>query len=256
MLAYTFSFRARRAVQNNLAVVVSSPPTSTTVRRTALRAFQYNSKNWIDSLRLGTISKEEIERRVTVEGWDLLEDAMNSKRGVILIGMHVGNIDIVGQILAARGYPITVPVEPVRPESLFLRTQKLRQSLGIRTIIATNSARALLRDLKEGRVVGITADRNLATGGIAVDFFGQTATVSKAPAWLVTYSSAPVFVGTGVRQADESFAGRVEPLDVSRTGNRAKDLELNAQLIISAAESRIHEHPEQWCMFVPVWNGQ
>jgi phosphatidylinositol dimannoside acyltransferase len=252
-LAYLFSSRARHAIQGNLAVVFDRPADSPVVRRTARAAFRNNGRNWTDALRLGSTTKAEIERRVKIDGWDLLEAASTQGKGVILVGAHLGNIDVVGQIVAARGHQVTVPVEPVHPAALFRRTQRLRQSLGIHTVDTTTGARELLRALAGNQVVGIMADRNLAQTGVEVEFFGRPAIVSRGPAWLISKSEAPVLVGSGIRRPDGTFVGSVSALNVRRTGDPAADERANAQSIISAVEERIREHPEQWSMFVSVW---
>lgn len=254
-LSFMLSRGARRAVIDNLAVVLELPPSSSRVRRTALAAFRNNARNWIDSLRLGVTSRDEIERRVHVEGWDVLESALEEGKGAVMIGAHLGNIDLVGQIMAARGLLVTIPVEPVRPEALFQRTQRLRQSMGIQAIPAENSARRLLRSLKAGGVVGIMADRNLMKEGLEVEFFGRPTVVSAGPAWLATRSSSPVMVGTGTRLTGGSFAGRVTRLGVQRTGDHQADQQANARLIMGAIEERIRGAPDQWCMFAPVWHS-
>jgi len=255
-MAYCLAGRPRRAIQGNLSVVLSRPPSSLHVRRTALSAFRTNARNWMDSIRLESTPKEEIERRVTVQGWDRLMAAQAQKRGVILIGAHLGNIDVVGQIVAARGLPITVPVEPIPPRALFMRVQRLRQSLGIRTVSTAGLGRELLRSLNDGQVVGILADRNISSGGVSVEVFGRQARVSRGPAWLVSHSDAPVFIGAGIRWPDGSFKGEVSILGVRRTGDRKADTLANAQLIMRAVEGLIRQHPEQWCMFASVWDPE
>jgi KDO2-lipid IV(A) lauroyltransferase len=252
-LAYLVSFGARRAIQDNLSVVLSRPPSSPTVRRTALAAFHNNSKNWVDSLRLASTSKSEVERRVHVEGWEIFEQAVREGKGVVLIGMHLGNIDVVGQIIAARGYPITVPVERMKPEELFRRTQALRQSLGIRTVPADGSGRELVRALRAGQVVGILADRNTGGSGSEVEFFGRPTHVSRGPAWLASRLDAAVLVGVGIRGPGGTFKAKVEAVPVERSGDPAALPDINARIIIRCVEARVREHPEQWCMFANVW---
>ncbi len=254
LVGYMVSRRQRASLMHNLSVALSMPSTSPDVRRVARRAFQNNARNWMDSLRLETISRQDVIRRVDVEGWDLLAQAMEAGKGAIMIGAHLGNIDVVGQIMAARGVPLTIPVEVVKPEALFARTQRLRQSLGIRTIPAANSVRQLLRALRAGGVVGIMADRNLEEDGIEVQFFGRPTIVSRGPAWLATNCLAPVLCGTGIRRPDGTFSGTVTQVDVRRTGDKKADTRANAQVIMSEIEHRVREHPDQWCMFAPVWS--
>lgn len=205
-------------------------------------------------LRLGSVHPEEIERRVEVEGWENLDRAADEGLGVILVGLHLGNTDVVGQIVAARGHEMTVPVEPVRPESLFRRTQALRQSLGIRTVPAATSTRVLLSALKAGGVVGIMADRNITQTGLRLAFFGQPALISKGPAWLARRSGSPVLIGTGIRLPGGRFRGAIQRLSFQQTEDAAADYVANTRTMLRAAECRIRQHLDQWSMFISVWS--
>jgi KDO2-lipid IV(A) lauroyltransferase len=253
-IAYVVAVRPRRNVQNNLAHVTGASPTSLTVRSAALRAFQNNAKNWCDTLRLVKTSREDIEKSLHVEGWEKIEAALGQGQGLILVGLHLGNIDIVGQIVAARGLKFTVPVETMKPPALFRRVQRLRQMFGIKTVPLSAGPRPLLAALHRNEVVGVMCDRNIGGSGVEIEFFGRPATVSKGPAWLAGLSNAPVLMGVGIRRPDNGFAGFVTgPLDIVRTGDRHADHLANAQTIMTTAESLIKRHPDQWLMFAEVW---
>lgn len=255
VVAYFASRNARHNIQGNLSVVLGLPASGWEVRRTALRAFQNNSMNWIDTLRLGDTSSGDIEQRVTVDGWDRIEASLQQQSGLILIGMHLGNIDVVGQIIAARGYVMTVPVEPLRPKRLFERTQRLRQKMGINAVPAGIAARPMLAALKRGEIVGMMCDRNISDSGLEVEFFGRKTVVSRGPAWLARRSRAPAVVGFGVRRGAEGFRGYVQgPLSIPQTENEDADVQAIAQTIMAMAEDNIRRYPEQWAMFSPVWS--
>jgi lauroyl/myristoyl acyltransferase len=253
-IGYVVARKPRDNIQNNLAVVMGNPATSRLVRAAALRAFQNNAKNWCDTLRLEETTKDEIEELVHVEGWERLDEALALGQGLILLGIHLGNIDIVGQIVAARGLKLTVPVENMQPEQLFRRVQKLRQSFGIKTVPLSAGPRPLLAALNRNEIVGVLCDRNIADTGVEVHFFDKPAIVSKGPAWLAGLSHAPVLMGVGIRTADNRFAGIVTPpINILRTGNRQSDHRENAQTIMSTAEALIRQYPDQWLMFANVW---
>ena len=253
-IGYVVAKGPRHNIQDNLAVVMRMPSSSATVRWNALLAFQNNARNWCDTLRLEATSRRDIESIVNVEGWERLQRCLTLGNGVILLGLHLGNFDIVGQIVAARGLTMTVPVEEMEPAALFRRIQTLRQSLGINTVPLSAGPRPLLAALKRNEIVGILCDRNTSDSGVAVRFFGRTAIVSKGPAWLASLSDAPVLMGVGIRQSDDRFRGFVSgPLPIKRSGNRREDHRANAQTVISAAESWIGQYPDQWLMFANVW---
>jgi len=254
VVAFLLAQRSRRNSEANLSVVLGQQPISPPVRISAMLAFCYNARNWVDTLLLGRLSPADLESSIHLEGWEHLESALSEGKGVILVGLHLGNIDVVGQIVAARGIAMTIPVESMRPPALFRRLQRLRQSMGIKTVPVTESPRTLLEALQRNEIVALTCDRNLGDGGVEVRFFGRPTQVSKGPAWLATRSEAPVVMGYGLRRPDNGFDARVlAPLQMRRTGRRQADLQANAQTIMAQAESLIRAHPAQWMMFARLW---
>jgi lauroyl/myristoyl acyltransferase len=255
-IAYVTAFSARANIQRNLAVVMGCPEASISVRIAAWRAFRNNAKNWVDTLRLGSVSKEEIEHRLTVPNWPAFVESADSGEGLLLLCMHLGNIDLVGQLIAARGYKLTVPVEEMGDRRLFDRAQALRQQLGIDTVPLAQAPRKALTALKRGEVVAVLCDRRIGTAGVDVTFFGRNTTVSKGPAWMARKSKARVLIGYGVRSSSDKFAGYVHgPLELQRTDDEDADIKKNTQTIMAALESCIAQFPEQWVMFAPVWDG-
>src|SRR5947209_19811148 len=82
---------AREGVTANLSIVLNQSPTSPQVRATAKRAFQNDAMNWIDTLRIGRLSLDEIRAMVSVDDWPLLESYATTNRGLILVTLHLGN---------------------------------------------------------------------------------------------------------------------------------------------------------------------
>jgi lauroyl/myristoyl acyltransferase len=44
-----------------------------------------------------------------------------------------------------------------------------------------------------------------------------------------------------------------EPMEMIRTGDRGKDVQVNMRNVLDALEAIIRQWPEQWQMYVPVW---
>jgi KDO2-lipid IV(A) lauroyltransferase len=106
-----------------------------------------------------------------------LQQALQSKRGVILLTPHLGAWEIAGLYVSAH-YPLTALYRPPKLIGLDNLIHQARERAGGR-FVPTNQqgVRALYQALHRGQVVGILPDQvpNEATAGIFSPFFGVPA---------------------------------------------------------------------------------
>jgi len=254
LCAYYLFPTARRAITENLATVLGADRTNREVRKNARRAFQNDARNWVDTLRINSLTADEILALVDVQGWEHLEAALAPGRGVILVALHLGNMDLVGQYVVTRGLPVTIPVEHMKPQRLFEFLLAQRRSKGINVVPAERAPREMLLALKRGEIVAIASDRFVGGRGIEVQLFGRKTFLPRAPLVLARHTGAAVVVGLGVRLPSNRFQGFLTPplpLDASQ-GPRETE-ERGAQYLAAAMEQYIRRYPDQWLVFAPVW---
>ena len=252
--AYLVFAGPRQGITANLGRVLRLPPDHAEVRRRARLVFQNDARNWIDTLRIRRLSDSEILAVVEVEGWQHLEEAVRQGNGVVLVGLHLGNVDLVGQVLVARGFRLTIPVEHMRPERLFQFLLRRRTSKGVHAVAIDRAPREMLRALRAGEIVGIAGDRNVAGRQVRVDFFGMPTELPRGPVSLARHAGATIMLGVGVRQPDDSFHGFLtSPLPTVQSGDAERDDRENARRLAREMERFILSFPEQWIMFSPLW---
>ena len=253
-LAYRFLSGPRQGISSNLARVLNCPANGSVVQKAVLEAFQHDAKNWVDTLRIRHITREDIERDVDLSGWEYIEQGLNEGKGAILIAMHLGNIDLVGQIVATKGRGLTIPVERMTPESLFQFIVKQRTHYGINVVPLERAPREMVRALKRGDIVGIAGDRNLAGRGVQVEFFGARTILPRGAVTLARRGDVPVFLGVGVRLADDRFRAFITPrIPMTWTSDHERDVSENTARIARLMEQFIRRFPDQWLVFSPVW---
>lgn len=253
-VAFFLNAPPRRALIRNLAAALGKPPNSVTVRRAARRAFQCDAKNWVDTIRISRLDQNALQQLVDIDGLEHLDRACAAGRGAVLVGMHLGNFDLVGQVLALRGYRVTVPVEHMRPERLFAFIMKMRTSRGIHAVPIDRAPREMLRALRAGEMVAVVADRYIAGRATSVSFFGHQALLPVAASTLVKRSGAPLFVGVGVRKANNRFHGHIIPVpDLESSRERELSDQEIMQRITGVMESMVQLYPDQWLVFSPVF---
>ncbi len=218
--------------------------------------FRNMAKNFYDLFRAQTLSLAEIDRLVKVEGREHVEGALSRGKGLIVVGTHFGNIDIVAQVPALWEIPVVGPAEHLQPEALFRYICSLRANKGFRLIPIDGPLFELFRALRRNEVVALAADRDITGSGIVVDFFGAPARLPDGYARLSLRTGAPVIVGFSQRRPDNTFVVYLEPpLELEATGDRDRDVRAGVEKVVAIMERYIGEHPEQWVLSVPLWQA-
>ncbi len=122
-------------------------------------------------------SKARLDRHVMLdESWDRVASASESGKGLLLVGGHLGNWEILNLYLSTRLPMVTLYRAPEsRALDRFITWP--RQRFGGRMVASGSPAlRHLLSQLRSGRAAGIAADIQPKKGeGVFVDFFATPA---------------------------------------------------------------------------------
>ena len=253
-LAYSCSTASRENVYDNLRHVLGPQADPARRARTARAIFRNQARNYFDLFRLPRLGPEQIERLVTVHGWEHLEQALASGKGVVLVTAHFGNVDVVVQGFAVRQYRVTAAAEHLKPERLFQYVTSLRASKGVQLVPADGFLRPLFRALQQNEIVGIAADRNLIGDGSVVSLFGAPALLPDGHVRLALRTGAKLMTAFALRRPDNRFEAYVEPpLALEDSGDQERDVALGMARLVAVLEKYIGRFPEQWVMFQPVW---
>lgn len=212
---------------------------------------------WIESLRLPTLDVGRVRAGIVVEGWDHVASGLRAGRGVILALPHLGGWEWAGRWLADRGVPVTAVAERLEPVSLFDWMTDLRAELGISVLpLGPDAATGIAAALRRNEVVCLLCDRDVAGGGVEVDFLGERTTLPAGPAALALRTGATL-LPTAVYHTDrrEGHLGRVlGPVDTSRSGDGLRaDVARVTQSVADRLGELIRTAPEQWHLLQPNW---
>jgi KDO2-lipid IV(A) lauroyltransferase len=188
------------------------------------------------------------------EGLEHLERASAANKGVIMVMPHLGGWDYGGAWLAAIGYSVTVVVEAVEPPELFEWFARLRREMGMTVVpLGPDASAGVLRSLRDGGVVGLVADRDIAGNGVEVTFFGERTTLPGGPATLALRTGAAIVPCAAFFEEERHRAVICPPLDTRRRGTLREDVSRITQDVADALATLIRRAPEQWHVFQPNW---
>jgi KDO2-lipid IV(A) lauroyltransferase len=242
----------RHAVAN-MERVLGPAPSRPEVRRQVRNVFRNYARYMVDLLRLPVTGPDEVRRRVDAYGLQHIESGLTRGRGVVLVTGHVGNWDIAGAYLAARGYPINVIVETLQPPRWNELVQRIRVLTGMRAIPLEQGVREMLDALRRNEILGVLIDRPLEKKGVPVHFFNAETRVPGGAATLAVRSGAAILVAAVLRNGDRFEAHVSPPIEFERSGDQARDVAAITQRAMSWLESLISRHPDQWYMFRNMW---
>jgi len=187
-----------------------------------------------------------------------LERAMrhiHSERGTVLVGPHISNFDLLAQWLAAQDIDMQV-LSLSEPGAGNRVLNHIRRQRHIHvTPIDTHSLREALARLRAGGVVVTGIDRPDASYEECIPFFGRLARLPTGHVRLALQTDAHVLVACCYREPDGAYSIRIsEPIAMERVGKRKANVTHNARRVLAVAEKMILRAPDQWMMFLPVWD--
>ena len=190
-------------------------------------------------------SQEQIRRCIlSIKGWDSLEHAKASRHGILLVGAHLGNWEILNLYLMMELKVSGLYRAPSDP-SLDYAVRKARERFGGHLIPSgSQGMRHLLRTLKEGGVAGIIADQQPKFGeGVMAPFYGESAMTMTLIHRLVERTQARVFMASCYRVPYKGFKIQIDPMP-----EELGDLEQEraACVLNTSIEHAIDRHPEQY----------
>ncbi len=212
-----------------------------------------------DLAKLPLLGEFFITKHVKITGLEHLDNALNSGRGAVLVTGHFGSWELMGWVLAELGYPLFFATGRQRNPYIQELMNQLRRKSGIRMIDFTDVFK-LVKAVKSNKFVAMLADQDAGRKGIFVDFFGRSASTTRAPAWLSLVTGSPLICGFIIRDGIDDYQIVIEePVYDGNLCARKIDIDLLRQLTQAYTrliETYIRKHPDHWLWSHRRWKTQ
>jgi len=203
-----------------------------------------------------SLTKDNIDQVVILEGHEHFLEGQRRGKGVLYLTGHIGAWELSSFAHALYGYPLHYMARPLDNKRLDALVNQYRCSSGNRPIFKNESARVMLRILKDSGTVGILADQNtMPEEGVFVDFFGKSACTTTGIARVALHTGAAVVPGYAYwDDTIQKYRLRFEPpVEMLRTGDTERDVLENTQRFANVIEGIIRKHPDQWVWVHKRW---
>lgn len=247
-LAHRLARGLRAGIRRNLARVVPRDQLDETVHR----AFRSYARYWVEAFRCADVKPADLDRRTTTVGFEHLDNALRSGRGIIALLAHHGSWDLAARWAESHGYHLAVVAEVLENRRLFTKFVTLREAVGLEVVPLAKGqsiATRLARVLAANHVVGLLSDRDLSCAGPVVTLFGEPCRLPRGPVVLGQRTGAAIVPITMLQLPGRRWHLQVLPaVDV-----RGVEVREAVQRCAVAIERLIQLAPEQWHAFSPVF---
>jgi phosphatidylinositol dimannoside acyltransferase len=248
-----------QVLEGNLRRVIGSQAPAGQLRGLSRQVMRSYARYWLEVFRLPVIPVDRLLAGMHVTGH--IRTAFGYLavgRGVILALPHMGNYDLAGAWLIAKGAGSTTAVaERLRPESVYDRFVAFREGLGMEVLPAsggTSSAFGVLAQrLRAGEIVGLVCDRDVTGRGVEVEFFGETARMMGGAAALAVQTGAALMPAILWFEGNQWGAHVHEEIPVPADGDGEQKAAAMMQQVACLFEAGIRAHPQDWHMLQRVF---
>jgi Kdo2-lipid IVA lauroyltransferase/acyltransferase len=245
-----FSIRPplQRAAEFNLRLAFPELPEC--ARREILKGMVRNL-GWMaaEFARLPRYTRGNIEKAVILDGLENFAAAERAGKGVLFLTGHMGAWELAPFTHALHSGPIHFFVRPIDNSRVDALVNRYRCASGNQPIKKNESARAALRILHDGGVIGVLADQNTVPAeAVFADFFGIPAATSSGIARLARRTGAAVVPAyTYWDPHIGKYRLRYEPaLELGVTNDEQSDIRNYSVRFNQVIEDYVRRFPDQW----------
>ena len=251
-------FGIRRAVVERQVRAAFPGLAEPEVLRIARESYGNLGRTSIETAVLPKFSSDEIIGLFdSVDGWGIVEDAVAGGKGLLLVSGHLGNWELGGAYIAARGVRMEAVARRMENPLFDEYLTQTREAAGVHIIHDADAVRRVPRVVRDGGAVGFLFDQGAA--GLAstwVPFFERYAKTPRGPAVFALRLAAPLVFTCTVREPNGKYSIKFEELVVTRTGDRERDVDAIVAGYTNALERWVRRYPEQYFWQHRRWKHQ
>ena len=248
----------RRAVVERQLTAAFPDRSAAEIERIARAAYANLGRTSVETAILPSYRRDQIiDLFEDVQGWNIVEALLSRGKGLIVVTGHLGNWELGGAYVAARGLPIDAVARHMANPLFDRYLTRTRQRIGMSVVHDEDAVRRVPRSLRGGRVVAFLVDQGAV--GLAstwVPFFGRYAKTPRGPAVFALRLGTPIVFGAALRRPSGRFQLTFEHVEARDTGDREADVDRIVADYTAALERWVRRAPEQYFWHHRRWKHQ
>lgn len=194
------------------------------------------------------------------EGFQHVQEAVDSGRGGILLMSHLGNWEVSAHLLKGKGMKLLLYVGEKHKEQIERIQKESLSGRGVRVVAAAPDASSpfdlveAVRFLREGGLVSMTGDRlwHASQRAVPVPFAGREARLPETPHLFSLLAGAPILPFFVFREAKGRYRIRVFPpwtVAAASRKDREEAVRRSVRDYARILEEEARRNPDQWYHF-------
>jgi predicted LPLAT superfamily acyltransferase len=197
---------------------------------------------------------------ITLHGKDTLGQQMDSGKGCLLLGSHLGSFEVLRTLgVSSRGFPLKVLMDIEHNPNITSLLDALNPEIA-NTVIQPDRPDTLLKvkeSLEAGYFIGMLGDR-VSKGDKTTEcrFLGASAPFPAGPILLAAMMDCPVILFFGLYRGENRYEIHFEHFadEITLDRRRAEDVQFWMQRYAERLEHYARLAPYNWFNFYPFWD--
>jgi Kdo2-lipid IVA lauroyltransferase/acyltransferase len=235
----------RKVVESNIRLAFPDAPDDW-VRNVATESYRHLGRETLMMLRLSWMSRDEVLERTRIVNEEPAAAEYAKGNGVVVVTGHLGNWEIGGAAIAARGYRLAAVAKRAANPLFYRRIMAARARVGMEIIDFADATRPGLRALRDGKILALAADQHAGRSGVWVPFFERPASTFRGPAIMALRTGAPMYLAISLRRPDGVYELTLSPIDATATGDMDADVRRVTTEYSRQLEAAVRQTPGQY----------
>lgn len=244
--AYSLNKKHRKIALINLDLAFGDTKTKEEKEQIVKQMYENFSFFAYDFIKNQNTTQEEVLQKVDFANKHIMQQALQSKRPLIIQTAHYGNWELLALAFGVGFGDISIVGRKLDSKVMNRILSKNRTQFNIELIDKKRAAKSMLKALKTGRILGVLVDQNTTVNeGIEVSFFGKRVMHTNALGIIAKKTDAliiPVFIVKN--EANRHTITFYKPLDI-----RDNTVEEITQLQADITQQVIEQKPDEYFWF-------
>lgn len=225
----------------------------------ARRAMLILGGNLAEVFLIPAMNQSWLDENVVFEGFEHVQAALQTQKGFYILGMHLGNGDVMAAALALKGIPVQLITKTFKNKVVNDLWFALRGVQGVRYIEAHGKQTAfeILKGLRSKNAVVFVLDQYMGKPyGIETTFFGKKTGSAYGLALFYQKTPAPIITIYSYQGADQKIHICFEPalkVDHLLGAEVSQNNLLLTQAFCDKIEEIVKKHPQEWMWLHRRW---
>ncbi len=218
-------------------------------KETLKNSYRIAIKNFIEFLSIPATIKTS---NFKIKNLEVLKDALDQKKGVIIVTGHYGLWEKWGAWLSMNGYQLSGIIQKQSNKGSDLFFKETRESYGIVQIYKRSSLDEAYSILKKNKILVLASDQDAKHKGVIVDFFGKKTSVPKGAAIFHLKTKAALVFSVGTIDSSGDMTIVFESLNI----DKEPTIQSITQAYTKMLEKKISKNPDHYFWFHNKWKTE